>query len=429
MSNTWQKAYSELKEYIAGNPKVEIGKDVIAIPGNVRPEFYRLFDTVREAFLKNKFQTLLDEAAPLSKNYAEVSQEVTKSLGLTEIKVSASLNWFLNSPVNGLIRSLFNPLFDLLKGKIDADTFEHEASINIENSFSKLFKSGYEKWVSLSLINLLAPDKALAVPLQDIWAVPDEVSISRGISEEPVPEPEATKSLSLEHATEALFIVPDIIVHSAKLGRYVSIRSDLAETMWIAKRVSSNKEWYRFPELTGLYTQVAHWADLFIYIDDKPEELALVADYGRFCRPDIIVKCMEQADWYQRGSLERVKLNHDLLKPKLGSYVVSIHTVPEEAFKELMPEPVADELPAGGPAPVEPEAGGVSGEMAAEQANTGAAPEGVSGVPVSEQILQEPKKQPLDIHILTVGYDKSQLAPIIEALSPGEKVAQKPQSQ
>jgi len=117
MSNSWQKAYSGLKEYIAGNPKIEIGKNVIAIPGDVRPEFYRVFDTVRVAFLKEKFQTLLDEAIPLSKNYAEVGQEVTKSLGLADIKVSASLNWFLNDPVNGLIRLLFDPLFNLLKGK------------------------------------------------------------------------------------------------------------------------------------------------------------------------------------------------------------------------------------------------------------------------------------------------------------------------
>jgi hypothetical protein len=170
MSNSWQKAYSGLKEYIAGNPIIEIGKNVIAIPGDVRPEFYRIFDTVRVTFLKEKFQTLLDEAVPLSKNYTEVGQEVTKSLGLADIKVSASLNWFLNDPVNGLIRLLFDPLFDLLKGKIDADTFEHVASINIENSFSKLFRSGYEKWVVLSLANLLAPDKAHAVPVKDaIW--------------------------------------------------------------------------------------------------------------------------------------------------------------------------------------------------------------------------------------------------------------------
>jgi hypothetical protein len=415
VSASWRKAYSELKEYIARNPKIAIGQSIVAIPRDVRPEFYRLFDTVRTAFLKEKFQTLLDEAIPLSKDYAEVGQEVTKSLGLSDIKVSAkvsaSLNWFLNDPVNGLNRSFFDPLFNLLKGRLDINSFEQEASICIENSFSRLFQSGYKMWVALSLINLLAPDRALVVynPNEDIVKVEKDAP---GMQEEPVPSPEEAKSLSLGHAMEAaLFIVPDLIVHSAKLGRYVSIRSDLTDAIWRARRVSSNKEWYRFPELMGEYTKVAHWADLFIYIDDKPEELALVADFDRFCRPDIIVKCMEQADWYQKGGLERVKRNHDVLKPRLGSYVVSRLPVPEEAFRELVPEPVTVEPPAGGAAPVEPEAEQVSGET------------------VSEQAPQEPEKQPLDIHILTIGYDRSQLAPIIETLLPPEEATKEAEGQ
>lgn len=404
MSNSWQKAYSGLKDYITGNPKIEIGKNVIAIPGDVRPEFYRLFDTVRVAFLKEKFQTLLDEAVPLSKNYTEVGQEVTKSLGLADIKVSASLNWFLNDPVNGLIRLLFDPLFDLIKGKIDADTFEHVASINIENSFSKLFRSGYEKWVVLSLANLLAPDKAHAVPVKDAHMDSSDTDgdVVPGLREEPVPEPKETEHLSLGHMGEAVFIVPDFIVHSAKLNRYVSIRTDIAEASWTAKLVSDKREWYHLRSLMKQYIVIAHWPDLAIYIDDQPEDLALVADFGRFCRPDMIVECMEQADWYQQGGLDRVKRNHDFLKPRLGSYVVSRLPVPEEAFKELMPEPVARESAVEGATPIEPE------------------PEKVSG---------EPEKQPLDIHIITAGYDQSQLAPIIETLLPSEEATKEPENQ
>jgi len=404
MSNSWQKAYSGLKDYIAGNPKIEIGKTVIAIPGDVRPEFYRVFDTVRVAFLKEKFQTLLDEAIPLSKNYAEIGQEVTKSLRLADIKVSASLSWFLNNPVNGLIRSLFDPLFDLIKSKIDTDTFEHVALTNIENSFSKLFRSGYEKWVVLSLANLLAPDKAHAVPVGDAHMDSSETDgdVVPGLREEPVPEPKETKHLSLGHMGEAVFIVPDFIVHSAKLNRYVSIRTDIAEASWTARLVSDKREWYHLRSLMRQYTAIAHWPDLAIYIDEQPEDLALVADFGRFCRPDMIVECMEQADWYQQGGLDRVKRNHDFLKPRLGSYVVSRLPVPEEAFKELMPEPVAREPAVEGATSIEPE------------------PEKVSG---------EPEKQPLDIHIITAGYDQSQLAPIIDTLLPSEEATEEPGNQ
>lgn len=140
--NSWREAYSEFTEYIAGNPKIKIGRSVIAIPADVRPEFYRLFDTVRVAFLKERFPALLDEAEPLSKNYKEVRGEVAKLLGLADISVPASLNWFLQEPTNGLIRVFFNPLFDLLKGKIDAAIFEQVASRSIESSFKGFYRRG-----------------------------------------------------------------------------------------------------------------------------------------------------------------------------------------------------------------------------------------------------------------------------------------------
>ena len=52
MSNGWHKAYSELKEYVAQNPKIKISQKIVVLPGDVRPEFYQLFDKVRVAFLK-----------------------------------------------------------------------------------------------------------------------------------------------------------------------------------------------------------------------------------------------------------------------------------------------------------------------------------------------------------------------------------------
>jgi len=397
-----------LKEYVSGNPKIEIGKNIIAIPGDVRPEFYRLFDTVRLAFLKGKFPTLLDEAGHLSKSYTEVEEEVVKLLGLAGISVSASLNRFLYDPTNGLVRVLFDPLFNLLKGEIDAETFEQVALRNIESSFGDLYQSGYEKWVALSLAKLLASDKAFDVPTEVHIVLDFEGGKPFSISEESVPEPKETKRLSLEHRGSATFIVPDFIVHSAKINRYVSIRTDLAEANWTARMVSDKREWHHLRSTMRQHTVITYWPDLVIYIDDKPEDIGLVADFNRFCRPDIIVECMEHADWYQQGGLKRVKRNHDFLKPRLGSYIVSRLPVPEEAFNELIPELVAGELPA--------EHEQVSGETAVEQTAPGRATEGVSRLPVSEQVPQEPEKQPLDIHILTVGFDQSKLEPIISIL-------------
>ncbi len=400
MSPGWREAYSELKDYITKNPAIEIGKNIVAIPGDVRPEFYRLFDTVRVAFLKEKHGNLLDEATPLIKSYAEAGQEMTESLGLPEIKVTASLNWFLNDPVNGLIRSIFDTLFDLLKGKIDTSIFEYAASINIENSFNRLFRLGYTNWVFLSLVNLVAPDRALTVPTEDArvdTTLEEGGEAIPGLREEPIKSPEEAKLLSLEHIRDVAFIVPDIIVHSPKADRYVSIRSELFEAKWRARQISDKREWQSFRTVAMPYEVIASWPDLSIYADDNAENLALVADFGRFCRPDIIIECMEQADWYQKGGLKRVKENHAFFKPRLGSYVISRLQAPGEALRELMPEPM--------------------GELEAEQATEEPAPE-----------EKAPVEQP-NIHILTVGYDHSRLTPIIEALLPDGKVSEETGSQ
>jgi len=403
MSNSWQKAYSELKEYIAGNPKIEIGKNVIAIPGDIRPGFYQIFDTVRVDFLKEKFPNLLDEAEPLSKGYVEVEDGVTKLLGLDDISISASLSWFLHDPTNGLMRTLFNLLFDLIKDKIDTETFEKEASTIIERAFRDFYRKGYENWVNLSLLELLAADKALAVPTVD-YEIEDAIAETGrqvGLHEESVPELEEMKHLSLTPRGMAAFIAPDIIVRSAKINRYISTGIGLSEASWTAKLVSEKREWYPATSVKRKLGPIVHWPDLVIYSDDKPEDLALIADFSRFCRPDLIVECMEQKDWYQQEGLERVKLYHSVFKPRLGTYAVSREPVPEQAFKELLPEQFAEE----------PAAEAVSQEPVSEPEQEAASAE-------------EHGERAADIHILAVGFDKSQLVPIIEALSPGEKGAE-----
>ena len=117
MSKSWQGAYKQLQDFVARNPGIEIGKKVTCILEDVRPEFYRLFDTVRVTFLEEQLQALLVEAKTLSRSYTTVEEEIIKLLGLDSVKLPVRLHYFLHDPANGLARFLFNPLFDLLKAK------------------------------------------------------------------------------------------------------------------------------------------------------------------------------------------------------------------------------------------------------------------------------------------------------------------------
>lgn len=377
MPNSWQIAYEELQGFIAEKPEVGIGESVISIPGDVRPEFYRLFGTVRSAFVEEKFPRLLNEAGTLSENYTKSEQEVTEFLGLDDVSMAAGLHRFLHNPRDGLIRGLFDPLFDLLKGKINAETFEQGVSRNIEASFRDSYRLGYEKWVLLSLIKLLDSDKSFRVILPRPTS--HELIKHLPTSKESVPPPEESKRLSLEHQLSLIFTVPDFIVHSVKMGGYLAVRSEFRQAMWTASNASEQREWYPLGSIGALAPSLT-----LIYVAGNPEEISLVADADRICRPDLIIECREQKDWFEKEGLEKIKLHHDSLKPTLGTYIVSREPVPEQAYKELVPEQV-------------------SKEPASEQEQK----------PTREQ---EPENQGADIHILTVGFDQSKLEPIVSAL-------------
>jgi hypothetical protein len=373
MSNNWKKVYSELKDYVANNPQIEIDKSFIRIPEDVRPDFYRLFNLVRETFLKEKYKIILEEAVVLSRNYALIAGEVKKALGVSEIKLTNELTRFLDDPVNGLARSFYDSLFDMLKEKIDVEIFEVEATQLTQDSFDKLFKLGYEKWVALSLINLTVPDNVMAVPIEEMKFKFEEPQWDEktGIRDEYVPDIQKLESLYFGRSLEEdAYITANVILHSAKIKRYFSIAADLVDATWSARDTSDKREWLQLREVGKFYEEIKNWPDLVIYIDDKPEDISLVADFSRFCRPDVIVECMEWADFFEKGELSNVKQNYDFFKPKLGSYIVLRLPLPNITNEELMSK-LTDELS---------------------------------------------KEQP-NIHVLAVGYDQSKLVPIIDALS------------
>lgn len=391
MSNDWQMAYVELENFVSANPKIEIGLKTVAIPEDVRPRFRQSFDTVRETFLEERFPDSLDKAETLSRYYAEVEEEVTKLLGLADISIPASLNWFLRDPTNGLMRGIFDPLFDLLKERLDTEAFEREATRIIESSFAKFYRLGYEKWVALSLVKLLVSDKAFKVDIPDIYRdfMHTEGVARIGGRKEPVPEPKESRRLSFEQGLPAVFLVPDFIVHSAKINRYIAIKTELGVANWTARQVSDKREWYPIDSIVKKYNRVALQPDLqpdlTIYVDDKPENVALIADFDRICRPDLIIECLTQKEWPGKADLERIKLRHDTLKPKWGTFIVSNEPVPGHVYRELMPQQASRE-PAPGQVPIKP------------------AP-------------QEAEKQVGGMHILTVGFDQSKLEPLIELMA------------
>jgi hypothetical protein len=352
MSGNWRQRYSELSGLLAQDPGIIVETSSIIIPERVRAEFYQLFDAVRNTFIEETSPNILEESKVLSENYLKAEVEVKKLIKLDDIIKPKPLAWFLEDPVDGLRRRLFDPLFDLLKGRLNIDTFERESSLKIEAAFKTLHNAGYGKWAAVSLIKLFKADRLLQIILRRV-ARSERIVIQASASLEQIPPPHNSEYLSFMHTDEDLLAVPDFIIHTPEIGRYIAIRSDYKPALATATNTSEDREWYLLDSVGVLEPGL-----IFIYIADNAEEISLVADAKKICRPDLILECRGQKGWYKKEGLKKIKVVHDSLKPILGTYVISKEPVPE----------------------------------------------------------RESEKQEVDIHILAVGFDQSKLEPVTDAL-------------
>jgi hypothetical protein len=401
MVNSWRQAYTELTDFIAEHSDIKLNRDHIYIPENTRNEFYQFFNTARAAFIEEKLPTLLNEAKTLSYHYLKAEDEVIKLLGLEDVTHPKTLHRFLHDPIDELTIALFDLTFDLLKAKIGLETFEEKALQNIQTLCQFLFLLAYEKWVIMCLIKLLAADRNLRVYVRHIEHGEYSI-IQSSASEEEVSLPQESSHLSFDHTREALFVVTDFIIHSTKVDKNIAFRSEVDKAIATASNASNRREWYPY------YSAINFGSGLtLVYLADEPDEISLVADAKRFCRPDLVIECREQKDWYENNDLGEIKFHHSILRPRLGTYVVSKEQVPEKVYREFMPEKASVECVP------EITTENVSEETNIEQASEKPAQERDT----SAEMQQKPTKRDESIQVLTVGFDQTKLDPIINSLT------------
>ncbi|NLE73710.1 MAG: hypothetical protein GX604_03650 [Actinobacteria bacterium] len=328
----WVQAYEELCNFISLEPGIDIRKDSVSIDAAVRTRFYQLFDGVRAAFLAECVGEKLDAALDLSRHHERLENEVMKSLGLREMVMSSDLSRYLRDPFKQLLRELWDPLFELLKGTLESpEEFEAPAKEALEDAFDRLYVLGYEKWVQLSLIQSLHADRVFEVPLatptskQFIKHRPDTVHS--------IPPPEPSDRLVFDVIRRAPALVPDFIVRSQLLGRHVGIITAVGKAIWKAGNHSDRREWLDLADLVGEFGLVELNPSALLYIDDNVDDLALVADSEKLCRPDALVDVTHIQDWADESAAEylrKVRLWHTALKPTMGTFVMNRHPVPND---------------------------------------------------------------------------------------------------
>jgi len=340
MSINWRGRYTELTEYIANNPQIEVKQELLRIPKEYRGEFYQLIDVVRSAFVEEEYPEFLERAKPLCWGYLQAEREIMENYDVFEISISNPLRWFVNDPVDGVRRPLYDLLFDLLKERINIEQFRTLGRRFIRDLDNSQRAQCYQLWLLLSLTNLLKPNKFFDVNL-DVGQSSVAVVSAANEGEYPVKEPKETQQISLLFSEYSIFIVPQIIVYSTRLNKFVALRAEPSQATWIATNRSKNNEWRPIDRDTVLVPGL-----ITINISNSVDDLALIRDTEKIARPDLAIVCREPENWYEEEWLKGLgfDVSNEILDPRKGLHIVSRYEVPQEIGSKFEFQKVISQL-------------------------------------------------------------------------------------
>jgi hypothetical protein len=318
----WKQAYQLLSDFIASHTEIVITTNEISIPQILRDEFYRRFDDVRKAIVEDQYATLPLDIEMLSENYGRIEKEIKDLLGLEDISMPMDLLIFLRDPKEGLIRAIYNRMFDLLQGKIAIEDFETMANDDLAAAAAAMYRLGYERWATLALIKLLDPDKAFLVDLDE--------------NDKPILGELKTICFGRQ-AHHPTIRIPEFVLHSRRIGKYVTFKMALARE--IEGYVVLIKPRVRPRNRTGDTSQVLDTRVMLLSFLSDPKEIPIVAEIFECTRtsPDWLIEYIGCEELNNPQSLDPVHQHMEALNPTQGAGLILVGSG-AEAEQEKIPE-------------------------------------------------------------------------------------------
>jgi hypothetical protein len=305
----WKQEYQLLNDFIAAHPEIVITINEISIPQALRDEFYRRFDDVRRAVVDDRYSVLPAEIEMLSANYGEMGKEIKDLLRLDEIAMPVDLLAFLRDPKEGLIRSIYNRMFDLLQGKITLEELDSMADDDLKAAAANLYRLGYEHWAALALIKLFDPDEAFRVDLdEDYKPILGELkTICFG-----------------RQAHHPTIRIPEFVLHSRRIGKYVTFKMALAREM--DGYVVLIKPRVRPRNRTGDTSQVLDSRAILLSILTDPKEIPIIVEIFDCTRtsPDWLIEFIGCEDLSNPQSLDPVLQHMEAMNPTQGTGLILV---------------------------------------------------------------------------------------------------------
>jgi|WetSurMetagenome_2_1015567.scaffolds.fasta_scaffold12609_4 hypothetical protein len=320
VSSNWKDEYASMQGFIAANPAIILTPSEISIPQDLKDEFYLRFDLIRGAVVDAHYSDVPYDIDALCHQYLRIEKEIIDLLGLDGIKMPMDLFSFLHTPREGLIRIIYNRLFDLLQGKTTVDAFERQCLDDLRASSADLYRLGYEWWSGLVILKLLEPDRVYAIELDEDYrpylAELREISFGR----------------QAHHPTIRL---PEFALHSRKLDKLVAVK------MAIAKEIETYAERYQPPirpkKRTGDTSFALDSRVMMLSFMSSETDIPIIAEtFDRtLTSPDFMVEYITRDELADPSALEQLQHHLDFMKPKLGMSLVVVDQESEEGFAGL----------------------------------------------------------------------------------------------
>lgn len=308
----WKIKFDELKGYIASNTDIYIDKREISIPEQLRIKFYEHFDDIRNTFVRDFIDSLPVDVETLSRNYIQSEKEIINCLKIERLDLPVDLMSFLHNPKEGMVRWLYNRLFELIQQKITMEEFENMAENDLVSTAKIMYRLGYEAWAALTIIIMLEPDETLSVELDDnfepVTGELKEIAFGR----------------QFNHSTKR---IPEFVIHSKKTGSYIAVK------MPLAKEISAYYPPHEVPQKmmrdrTGDTSYVLDSRVMFLSILNDLSAIPVYAEVHerRIKSPDVMIEFLTLDELTDPSIMSQVKNRLNIMRPNLVKEIVAIET-------------------------------------------------------------------------------------------------------
>ena len=312
IDSRWKREYAVLQDYVLQNPEIHIDRHEVCIPEGLRDRFYEYFNNVRRAVVQSWDSPLCSEARSLAKNYVVSEKKLSKALNLG-IELPQDLSSFLHDSEEGMMRLIYNRLFELVQGKMSEDDFGRMADGDLAANAMEMFRIGYETWAALTIILLLEPDEIFGVAINEknepLVAGIDSIAFGR----------------QFHHPANR---IPEFIIHSRKSDGYVAFKMPLLREV----------ESYILPvELPTQRLLRNRNGDSSSAIDHRMVFLSVVPDLEKppvFANlhqrsihgPDITIEFAEEHDLLDPEFIRQTQNRVEIMKPRLGGIMLLMNS-------------------------------------------------------------------------------------------------------